>query len=398
MNTAYKLHGIHRHYEWGGKIFIPQLMQLDNLNGKPFAEYWMGAHPSAPALVETLAGKMALDQIIQDNQIQYLGAKTASQFGTLPYLFKILDVEKMLSIQVHPSKENAEKGFKKEALAGIAIDASYRNYKDQNHKPEVMVALSDFWLLHGFMPENELQERLASLTPLHALLPHFGGNDYASLYGYFMRLDEAAADAILKPLLEIAIEEVAAGRVGKSHPHWWASKYYGGILPTSNIDKGILSIYILNIVNVPKYHGVFQGAGLLHAYLEGQNIELMANSDNVLRGGLTPKHIDIEELLQHIHFEPTYPRILKGEPKASNELQFPCPVPDFGLTKIQLTPGETYTNETNSFEMFLVMQGNVLLNGIDLKPGELAAVKAEEAYQIQQIGLEEAVLFKSFVP
>ena len=113
---------------------------------------------------------------------------------------------------------------------------------------------------------------------------------------------------------------------------------------------------------------------------------------------LTPKHIDIEELLEHIKFEPTYPSILKGDLIASNELQFPCPVPDFGLTKIQLTQGETYTNLTNSFELFLVLQGAVLLNGIDLKPGELAGVKAGASYQIQQSGSETALLFKSFVP
>jgi mannose-6-phosphate isomerase len=398
MNTAYKLQGIHRHYEWGGNAFIPQLMHVDNAIGKPFAEYWMGAHPSAPAMVETAQGLMALDQMIQENKVAFLGAKTAAQFGALPYLFKILDVEKMLSIQVHPSKENAKKGFSKEQQAGVPIDASNRNYKDQNHKPEVMVALSDFWLLHGFMPAIALKERLSSLAPLQILLPEFGQDDYAGLYSHFMRLDQTATDKILKPLLEIAVHEVAAGKVDKTHPHWWANKYYGGIVPSSNIDKGILSIYILNIVNVPKYQGVFQGAGLLHAYLEGQNIELMANSDNVLRGGLTPKHIDIEELLQHIQFEPTYPSILKGDFTSSNELQFPCPVPDFGLTKITITPGETYTNKTSSFEMFLVMQGDVQLDGMDLKPGELAAVKAGAAYHIQQTGSETAVIFKSFVP
>ena len=398
MNTAYKLQGIHRHYEWGGNAFIPQLMHVDNAIGKPFAEYWMGAHPSAPAMVETAEGLMALDQMIQENKVAFLGAKTAAQFGALPYLFKILDVEKMLSIQVHPSKENAEKGFSKEQQAGVPIDATNRNYKDQNHKPEVMVALSDFWLLHGFMPAIALKERLSSLAPLQILLPEFGQDDYAGLYSHFMRLDQTATDKILKPLLEIAVHEVAAGKVDKTHPHWWANKYYGGIVPSSNIDKGILSIYILNIVNVPKYQGVFQGAGLLHAYLEGQNIELMANSDNVLRGGLTPKHIDIEELLQHIQFEPTYPSILKGDFTSSNELQFPCPVPDFGLTKITITPGETYTNKTSSFEMFLVMQGDVQLDGMDLKPGELAAVKAGAAYHIQQTGSETAVIFKSFVP
>ncbi len=398
MNTAYKLQGIHRHYEWGGKSFIPQLMHVDNVIGKPFAEYWMGAHPSAPAMVATSEGQMALDQIIQENKVPFLGANIADQFGSLPYLFKILDVEKMLSIQVHPSKENAEKGFLKEQEAGVPLDATHRNYKDQNHKPEVMVALSDFWLLHGFMPATALKERLASIAPLQTLLPLFGQDDYAGLYSYIMRLDQVAADALLKPLLELAVKEVATGKVVKSSPHFWANQYYGGVVPSSNIDKGILSIYILNIVNVPKYHGVFQGAGLLHAYLQGQNIELMANSDNVLRGGLTPKHIDIEELLEHIKFEPTYPNILKGDLINSNEVLFPCPVPDFGLTKITLTPGETYTNQTNSFEMFLVMQGDILLDEIELKPGELVAVKAGATYGIQQTGSETAVIFKSFVP
>jgi mannose-6-phosphate isomerase len=398
MNTAYKLHGIHRHYEWGGRTFIPQLMNLDNTTGKPFAEYWMGAHPSAPAMVETPEGAVALDKMIEENTIQILGAKTADRFGNLPYLFKILDVEKMLSIQVHPSKENAEKGFLNEQLAGVPIDATHRNYKDQNHKPEVMVALSDFWLLHGFMPPIPLKERLTSLAPLQNLLPIFGIDDYAGLYSYFMRLDQVAVDAILKPLLALAVDEVASGKVDKAHPHWWANRYYGGVVPASNIDKGILSIYILNILNVPKYHGVFQGAGILHAYLEGQNIELMANSDNVLRGGLTPKHIDIEEVLQHIHFEPTYPSIFKGDQKTSNEIIYPCPVPDFGLTKISITQGESYTNHTDSFEIFLVIQGAANINGIDLKAGELAAVKAGASFHIQQTGSETAIIFKSFVP
>ena len=398
MNTTYKLQGIHRHYEWGGKTFLPHLMGLTNDASQPFAEYWMGAHPSAPAIVETPLGNSSLDQLIDQDPVQFLGAKTTEAFGTLPYLFKILDVEKMLSIQVHPSKANAVIGFEKEEKAGIPITASNRNYKDKNHKPEVMVALSDFWLLHGFMPADQLKSRLANFEPLQTLLPVFGANDYTKLYSHFMRLPIEASDAILKPLLKMAEADVASNKVDKSHPHWWANKYYDGIVPDSNIDKGILSIYILNIVHVPKYSGVFQGAGLLHAYLEGQNIELMANSDNVLRGGLTPKHIDIEELIQHVKFEPTIPNLLKGDILGPFETNFPCPVPDFGLTKITLSKGDTYTNQTGSLEMFLLMQGAAIINNIELKAGELAAVKAGENYNIIQTGDEMAVLFKSFVP
>lgn len=398
MNTTYKLQGIHRHYEWGGKTFLPHLMGLTNDASQPFAEYWMGAHPSAPAIVETPLGNSSLDQLIDQDPVQFLGAKTTEAFGTLPYLFKILDVEKMLSIQVHPSKANAVIGFEKEEKAGIPITASNRNYKDKNHKPEVMVALSDFWLLHGFMPADQLKSRLANLEPLQTLLPVFGANDYTKLYSHFMRLPIEDSDAILKPLLKMAEADVASNKVDKSHPHWWANKYYDGIVPDSNIDKGILSIYILNIVHVPKYSGVFQGAGLLHAYLEGQNIELMANSDNVLRGGLTPKHIDIEELIQHVKFEPTIPNLLKGDILGPFETNFPCPVPDFGLTKITLSKGDTYTNQTGSLEMFLLMEGAAVINNIELKAGELAAVKAGENYKIIQTGDEMAVLFKSFVP
>jgi mannose-6-phosphate isomerase len=398
MITTYKLQGIHRHYEWGGKTFLPHLMGLTNDASQPYAEYWMGAHPSAPAIVETASGNSGLDQLIEHDPEHFLGAKTNDAFGTLPYLFKILDVEKMLSIQVHPSKANAVIGFEKEEKAGIPITASNRNYKDKNHKPEVMVALSDFWLLHGFMAEDQLKSRLTNLEPLQSLLPVFGANDYTNLYSYFMRLPIEASDAILKPLLKMAVADVALNKVDKSHPHWWANKYYDGKVPDSNIDKGILSIYILNIVHVPKYSGVFQGAGLLHAYLEGQNIELMANSDNVLRGGLTPKHIDIEELIQHVKFEPTIPNLLKGDNLGPFETNFPCPVPDFGLTKIALSKGDTYTNQTGSFEMFLLMQGSAIINNIELKAGELAAVKAGAHYTIIQKGDEMAVLFKSFVP
>ena len=144
MQKAYKLHGVNRHYDWGGFDFIPSLMNIDNTAKKPFAEYWMGAHTSAPAMIDTHEGQTPLDVLVKSNVSSFLGNKTASEFGALPYLFKILDVAKMLSIQVHPSKENALIGFDLEEKAGIAINAPNRNYKDKNHKPEVMVALSDF--------------------------------------------------------------------------------------------------------------------------------------------------------------------------------------------------------------------------------------------------------------
>ncbi len=387
MQTAYKLHGVHRHYDWGGTQYIPQLMQLKNDQNKPFAEYWMGAHASAPAIIDTdQFGSIALDQLLQKDK----------SLGNLPYLYKILDVASMLSIQVHPNKSDAAIGFEKEEKAGISLTASNRNYKDKNHKPEVMVALSDFWLLHGFLAPALMQKRLNEFQPFKGLVNAFANDDYKNLYQHFMQLETVDSDAILIPLLEEAVASVKNGSVDKMHPHWWANKYYQGVVPSAHVDKGIFSIYILNIVFIPKNHGIFQGAGLLHAYLEGQNIELMANSDNVLRGGLTPKHVDMNELMQHVLFKPTYPAVMEGTPINPTEVNYPCPVSDFGLSKLAIKAGESYTIHTQSIEMLLVMEGQMELQGQIYQAGEVALIKPEQAISI---GSSKGVLiFRSFAP
>ena len=396
MQKAYKLLGKHRHYDWGGKTFLPNLMGVENVNHLPYAEYWMGAHPSAASSIQTPDGDKDLAQLIQDNPTEWLGKEVATKFKGLPYLYKILDVQEMLSIQVHPSKENAVIGFKAEEAKGIAIEAVNRNYKDENHKPEVMVALSDFWLLHGFLAPALLEKRLNSNSNLKPLVNEFKGGDYQHLYSYCMHLPMSVSDAILKPLLEEAALAVQKGEVTKKDPHWWANKYYADGIPSKNIDKGIFSIYILNIVNIPKYQGIFQGAGILHAYLEGQNIELMANSDNVLRGGLTPKYVDVKELIQHVSFVPTYPSLLKGDKLTDQEINYPCPVPDFGLTKIALNMGEVYTISTYSLELLLVMDGEVFIEDIAYKVGDTVLLTPNAKVKI--MAHRKALLFKSYVP
>jgi len=396
MQKAYKLLGKHRHYDWGGNTFLPNLMGVENVNHLPYAEYWMGAHALAASTIQTTEGQKDLAALIKENPAKWLGKDIATKFEALPYLFKILDVRDMLSIQVHPSKENAVIGFKAEDAKGIAIDAANRNYKDENYKPEVMVALSDFWLLHGFLAAAVLEKRLNSYSYLKPLINEFKGGNYKNLYAYFMQLPMEAADAILKPLLEEAAKAVAKGTVTKNDPHWWAHKYYADGIPLKNIDKGIFSIYILNIVNIPKYKGIFQGAGILHAYLEGQNIELMANSDNVLRGGLTPKHVDVKELIQHVNFVPTTASILKGDKLTDQEINYPCPVPDFGLTKIALNPGEVYTISSYSLEMLLVMDGEIIIEDIAYKAGDTVLLTPNAKLKIK--AHTAAILFKSYVP
>jgi len=396
MQKAYKLLGKHRHYDWGGNTFLPNLMGVENVNHLPYAEYWMGAHALATSTIETTEGQKDLSKLINEQPVQWLGKEVAHKYNALPYLYKILDVHDMLSIQVHPSKQNAVLGFKAEQAKDIAIDAANRNYKDENHKPEIMVALSDFWLLHGFLPPAILEERLNTYSCLKPLMNEFRGGDYQNLYSFFMQLPMEASDSILKPLLKEASAAVAKGTVTKNDPHFWAHKYYADGIPLKNIDKGIFSIYILNIVYIPKYQGIFQGAGILHAYLEGQNIELMANSDNVLRGGLTPKHIDVKELIHHVNFVPTNPSILKGKKLTDQEINYPCPVPDFSLTKIVLNRGDVYTISTFSLEMLLVMDGEVIIEDIAYKAGDTALLTPNAKLKIK--AKAAAILFKSYVP
>src|SRR5690606_7232556 len=153
----FRLTGKVQHYAWGGYSYIPQL--LDMPAGKePAAEYWMGAHPSAPSVIQLNGDNTTLDQLISRQPAAIIGQQVWDRFGELPYLFKVLDVKDMLSIQVHPTEAEAEKGFARANEAGIPLSAAHRNYKDANHKPEIMVALSEFWLLHGFLPENKLAQ------------------------------------------------------------------------------------------------------------------------------------------------------------------------------------------------------------------------------------------------
>jgi mannose-6-phosphate isomerase len=397
MSGVHLLKGIHRHYDWGGTQFIPNIFDINNLEHTPYAEYWMGAHESAPAMITTEEGDIDLIQFIVNNPEKHLGAKTIQAFSTLPYLLKILDVAKMLSIQVHPSIQSAIKGFALEQNAGIAINAPNRNYKDQNHKPEVMVALSDFWLLHGFLPEDELKTALQQYPTLNSFLSVFEKGSYQLLYQTFMELPQDQVDSILIPLVNQAIESVASGSVNKSQPEWWVNKYYQGIAPKDNIDKGIFSIYIMNIMFVTKYQAVYQGAGILHAYLEGQNIELMANSDNVLRGGLTTKHVDVPELLQHIDFVPTVPKSIDPVTINEFETQFPCPIQDFGLSKITVSEGKTYTIQTDSLEILLVMEGEVQIDQLGpIHAGGSVLILPNKEVTIN--ASKPSVLFRAYVP
>ncbi|HRI22517.1 MAG TPA: mannose-6-phosphate isomerase, class I, partial [Panacibacter sp.] len=173
QGKIFKLKGKVMHYAWGGAHFIPQWMGVENSKHQPYAEYWMGVHPLAPSLLLTDEKAFSLRDNINENPIRFLGERVYKQFGELPYLFKVQDVKEMLSIQVHPSKTEAEKGFAAEEAAGIPANAPNRNYKDKNHKPEVLVALSEFWLLHGFLEKGLMKKTLQSVPEFETLFPVF---------------------------------------------------------------------------------------------------------------------------------------------------------------------------------------------------------------------------------
>lgn len=399
QDKIFLLKGKVQHYSWGGYDFIPRLLNLENPEHKPFAEYWMGAHPSNSSTVLMNGEECSLNELIADHPNEYIGEKVQRRFGELPYLFKILDVRELLSIQVHPSKSEAEKGFDTEEAAGILISDKARNYKDRNHKPEVMVALSEFWLLHGFLVEEKLRQVLTSVAEFNILLPIFEKEGYKGLYQFVMELPQEEVDTLLKPLVERVLHEKTTD---KSNPDFWVNRVYEyqANKELINIDRGIFSIYFFNIVKILPGQAIFQSAGIPHAYMEGQNVELMANSDNVLRGGLTPKHIDVPELLKHTKFEGVVPNVMDGNILPNKEKDYLCPVPDFGITKIEAASSESIDNTAFSAEIIIVTEGEISVSNNDkelnLSHGEAAFILPATNYTIQTSS--KGIAYKAFVP
>ncbi len=394
------LKGKVQQYAWGGYDFIANWLGIENAQHKPFAEYWMGAHPSASSVVVTRNGELSLHRLIHDFPEEFLSTHVRQHFNELPYLFKILDVREMLSIQVHPTKEAAAKGFHEEEAAGITLGAPNRNYKDKNHKPEVMVALSDFWLLHGFLPEDKLLQVLQTVPEFAGLEEIFKKDGYKALYKHVMTLSQDEVNQQLMPLVKHELNRKQKGELTKADPGWWVAKLFEGQEDIDDIDRGIYSIYFFNIVEVHEGEAIFQGAGIPHAYLEGQNVELMANSDNVLRGGLTPKHIDVPELLKHTVSESTVPNVMKGEAMGKAIINYPCPVPDFGIHKIKLPPDEKIESKATSLEIWVLMKGEAVLENsttsLTVKRGQAAAILPNETFTIT--AKADTLIYKAFVP
>ncbi|MBC7946716.1 MAG: mannose-6-phosphate isomerase, class I [Chitinophagaceae bacterium] len=372
-----RLSGTVKHYDWGGFEFIPSLLNVKNTDGKPFAEYWLGAHPLADCVIAFPDGRIRnLRDVFSESPADTLGAEVSSKYGGLPYLLKVLDVKDMLSIQVHPSKQAAKRDFDEENLMGVPLTSPERNYKDENHKPELLVAIGEFWLLHGFKQLIALRQTLTNTRELQFLLPILDLG-YVEMYRKVMEMPQEEVNTILQPLLDRIIPLYKNDKLNKSKEDFWAARAALSFFQPGKIDRGIFSIYLFNLIKLKKGQAVFQDAGVPHAYLEGQNVEIMANSDNVLRGGLTTKHVDVHQLIKHVKCEPTDVEILNGA-KHGDTLVYKTVAPDFELAAFQLNEANTTTIKGDTAEILLLIEGKVELsyegNMIVLEKGNPSAI------------------------
>lgn len=394
-HSVFKLKGVVQHYSWGGYDFIPKLLGIGNSAKTPYAEYWMGAHGNHPATIEN-EKEIALSDFVSENTEDILGREVSKKFSSLPYLLKVLDVRQMLSIQVHPSKQAAAISFEEENKKGIPVNAPHRNYKDRNHKPELMVALSDFYLLHGFKKEEDLLKVLNEKQELKFLKDIFIQKGYKGLYEEVMLMAQEKVNKILQPLLQKVIPFYQSNSLSKTEEDFWAARAALNFCQDDNHDRGIFSIYLFNVLHLEKGEGIFQASGMPHAYLEGQNVEIMANSDNVLRAGLTDKHIDVPELLKHVKFEATIPKILNPQ---SNHKIFSSLAEEFELQEYSLRKNESVSIKTRTGEIFLLMNGSaeiVSKGNLKIKEGDSIFVKA--GVDISVKALSQINLFRATVP
>jgi mannose-6-phosphate isomerase class I len=342
------LHAGIQHYAWGDKTFIPDLLGIDNPEGRPFAEVWMGAHPDLPSKIEVKGRPVALNEFVTASAEEILGPAFTREFeGQLPYLFKVLSAGAPLSIQTHPTKERAREGFTREDAAGIPRSAGHRNYRDTNHKPELIAALTEFYGLKGFRPLEEIAQVLTDVPEFRSLWPDFEPTSAGlkSLYEKIMNLSQNRVDALLDPILGRLTDADRKRAFTRADREYWILRADREYAKEGHRDRGIFSMYLLNLVHLEPGEAMYLPAGMLHAYLEGSGMEIMANSNNVIRGGFTSKHVDVPELLNNVIFEGSEPEILQPTRlPGSREWVFKTPAREFELRRIEVTEEQPHQN------------------------------------------------------
>lgn len=350
-------------YEWGSYTAIPELLGNDSPANTPQAELWMGAHPKAPSKVKLNGEWMSLMKLIEKNPKDILGKVVAEKYNNrLPYLFKVLAAAKPLSIQAHPSLSQAKEGFIMENSLGIPFDANNRNYKDDNHKPECICALTFFWALNGFRKISGI------LALLEKICPQGLKSDLNNLRGEQNSLGLKKFFQAIMTMGRAQQNQIIADAIINAQKFTEDDQAYKWMIDLHNeypADIGVFSPILLNLICLKPGQAMFLPAGELHAYLDGVGIELMANSDNVLRGGLTPKHVDVPELLNVLNFEERELDILS--PIESNECEriYSSRAEEFVLSVITLKRDLTCYSPTNrSVEILLCTDGEAIITDL----------------------------------
>jgi mannose-6-phosphate isomerase len=371
-------------YAWGSHTAIAELQGRAAPTAQPEAELWMGAHPSAPSGVERAGVRTTLDAVIAADPADELGAECAARFGgRLPFLLKVLGVAKALSIQVHPSREQAAAGYRAENARGLPPGDKSRNYVDDWPKPEILCALTRFEALAGMRTTADAAALLRTLevgrlAPLAADLASTGDLAGVADPGALTRalgaiLTWPAADrGALVAAVVAACERVAAGG-GEYAAACAATARTAGDHPG---DLGIVASLLLRYVVLRPSEAIFLPAGAPHAYLRGAGVELLANSDNVVRAGLTPKHVDVPELLKLTDPAAAVP-VIEPRPLGGGVAVYDSPAPEFRLYRAELGPGEVTLPGGGCARLVLCTQGTGALRA---SSGELKVGKGESCY------------------
>ena len=330
------LRGAVRTYAWGSRTAIADFTGAPSPTPHPEAELWFGAHPGDPAWLQDDDGERSLLDALRADPEGELGPAVRGRFGdTLPFLVKVLAADEPLSLQAHPSSEQALEGFTREERMGIPITAPTRNYRDRSHKPEILVALSQFEALAGFRPAARTVElmralHVAELDPFIGLLAGQSDADgLRALFTTWITFPQPDLDVLVPTVIDGAIDYLRSGgtefeREAKTVLEL-GERYPG--------DAGVLCSLLLNRLSLAPGEALYLPAGNLHAYLHGIGVEVMANSDNVLRGGLTPKHVDVPELLRVLDFTPAADVIVHAETCLDGaELVYDTPAPEFAVS------------------------------------------------------------------
>ncbi|MET4431936.1 mannose-6-phosphate isomerase, class I [Mycolicibacterium sp. 624] len=334
------LRGAVRTYAWGSRTAIADFTGRPSPTAHPEAELWLGAHPADPAYLDGDGTEHSLLDVISADPEGELGAATRQRFGdALPFLAKVLAADEPLSLQAHPSADQAAEGFAREDRLNLPINAPNRNYRDRSHKPELIVAIGQFEALAGFRPAAGSAELMAALD-VPELDPYIGlllgqadADGLRTLFTTWITAPQPDLDVLVPVVLDGAINYLRSGQTtyeAEAKTVLELGERYPG-------DAGVLASMLLNRISLAPGEGMYLPAGNLHAYLHGMGFEVMANSDNVLRGGLTPKHVDVPELLRVLDFTPTTESlIVPREIGDGLELVYDTPAPEFAVSVLSV--------------------------------------------------------------